>query len=185
VDIATELFASYGHAAVTMEQVCSRAAVTRGALYHHFSGKDDLFRAVCEQVAATVTDQVIQAARRKPDAWSRLQSGCLAFLDACTDQGVRQILLTDAPSVMGWASFRELDTRHGLGLVRAGIQAAMDQGSIEPGPVDTLAHMLVAALDEAAMLTGRAASPATARQEATLVINRILTGIAGSAAQPA
>jgi len=185
VEIATELFASRGHAAVTMEQVCSRAAVTRGALYHHFSGKDDLFRAVCEQVAATVTDQVIQAARRQPDAWSRLQSGCLAFLDACTDQGVRQILLTDAPSVLGWASFRELDARHGLGLLRTGIQAAMDQGSIEPGPVDTLAHMLVAALDEAAMLTGRAASPATARHEATLVINKILTGIAGSATQPA
>lgn len=184
MDIATELFASHGHAAVTMEQVCSRAAVTRGALYHHFSGKDDLFRAVCEQVAAAVTGQVIQAARRQPDAWSRLQSGCLAFLDACTDQGVRQILLTDAPSVLGWASFRELDARHGLGLVRAGIQAAMDQGSIEPGPVDTLAHMLVAALDEAAMLTGRAASPATARREATLVINRILTGMAGSP-QPA
>ncbi len=185
VDVATELFAVHGHAAVTTEQVCSRAAVTRGALYHHFAGKDDLFRAVCEQVAAAVTDQVIQAARREPDAWARLQSGCLAFLDACTDQGVRQILLTDAPSVLGWASFREMDARHGLGLLRAGIQAAMDQGSIEPGPVDVLAHMLVAALDEAAMLIGRAASPAAARHQATLAINRILAGIAGSVAPPA
>jgi AcrR family transcriptional regulator len=185
VAVATELFAAHGHAAVTMEQVSSLAAVTRGALYHHFSGKDDLFRAVCEQVAATVTDQVIEAARAKPDAWSRLQSGCRAFLDACTDQGVRQILLTDAPSVLGWAGFREMDARYGLGLLRAGIQAAMDQGSIEPGPVDALAHLLVAALDEAAMLVGRAASPATARREATLVIDRILAGIAGAAAQPA
>jgi AcrR family transcriptional regulator len=183
VDVAAALFASQGHAAVTMEQVCSGAAVTRGALYHHFSGKDDLFRAVCEQVAATVTGQVTEAARLRPDAWSRLQSGCLAFLDACTDQGVRQILLTDAPSVLGWAGFRELDARHGLGLLRAGIQAAIDQGAIEPGPVDTLAHMLVAALDEAAMLVGRAVSPVAARHEAALVISRILTGIAGSAAK--
>jgi AcrR family transcriptional regulator len=185
VDVATELFGSHGHAAVTMEQVCSRAAVTRGALYHHFAGKDDLFRAVCEQVAAAVTDQVIQAAREEPDAWSRLRSGCRAFLDACTGQGVRQILLTDAPSVLGWASFREMDARHGLGLLRAGIQAGMDQGSIEPGPVDTAAHLLVAALDEAALLIGRAASPAAARHQATLVLDRILAGIAGSAAQPA
>jgi AcrR family transcriptional regulator len=183
VNVAAGLFAAHGHAGVTLEQVCSRAEVTRGALYHHFSGKDDLFRAVCEQVAATVTGQVTQAARGQPDAWSRLESGCLAFLDACTDQGVRQILLTDAPSVLGWAGFRELDARHGLGLLRAGIQAAMDQGAIEPGPVDTLAHLLVAALDEAAMLVGRAASPATARREAALIINRILTGIAGSAAE--
>jgi AcrR family transcriptional regulator len=181
VGVATELFASQGHAAVTMEQVCTRAAVTRGALYHHFAGKDDLFRAVCEQVAAAVTDQVIQAARDMPDAWSRLRSGCRAFLDACTDQGVRQILLTDAPSVLGWASFRELDTRHGLGLLRDGIQAAMDEGYIEPGPVDTTAHLLVAALDEAAMLIGRAASPAAARHQATLVLDRLLAGIAGSA----
>lgn len=121
----------------------------------------------------------------EPDAWSRLQSGCRAFLEACTDRGVRQILLTDAPSVLGWASFRELDARYGLGLMPAGIQAAMEQGSIEPGPVDVLAHMLVAALDEAAMLVDRATSPATARRQATLAIDRILAGIAGSAAPPA
>jgi AcrR family transcriptional regulator len=179
--IARHLFASHGHAAVTMEQVCSQAEVTRGALYHHFSGKDDLFRAVCEQEAAAVTEQVTEAARDKPDAWSRLRSGCRAFLDACTDQGVRQILLTDAPSVLGWAAFREMDTRHGLGLLRAAIQAAIEQGSIESGPADIVAHMLVAALDEAAMIVGRAASPATARREATLVIDRMLAGIAGSA----
>jgi AcrR family transcriptional regulator len=181
VDAARQLFAAHGHAAVTMEQVCAQAAVTRGALYHHFSGKDDLFLAVCEHEATTVTDQVTEAARGKADAWSRLRTGCLAFLDACTGQGVRQILLTDAPSVLGWAAFRELDARHGLGLLRAGIQAAIDQGSIEPGPVDALAHSLVAALNEAAMLVGRAASPATARRDAALVIDRILTGIAGTA----
>jgi AcrR family transcriptional regulator len=185
VDVATELFASQGHAAVTMEQVCSRAAVTRGALYHHFAGKADLFRAVCEQVAASVTDQVTQEAREAPDAWSRLQSGCRAFLDACTDQGVRQILLTDAPSVLGWAAFREMDARHGLGLLRAGIQAAMDQGFIETGPVDALAHLLVAALDEAAMLIGQAASHETARRDAAAALDRILAGIAGNAAHPA
>ena len=181
--VATELFASHGHAGVTMEQVCSGAAVTRGALYHHFAGKDSLFRAVCDQVAATVTDRILETARRQPDAWSRLRSGCQAFLDACDDQRVRQILLTDAPSVLGWAGFRELDARHGLGLLRAGIRAAMDEGAIEPGPVDALAHLLVAALDEAAMLIGRADHPAAARREALLVINRILTGFAGTASR--
>jgi len=184
VGVATELFASHGHAAVTMEQVCDGAAVTRGALYHHFAGKDDLFGAVCDQVAATVTDKVVEAARRQPDAWARLRSGCRAFLDACDDPTVRQILLTDAPSVLGWARFRELDARHGLGLLRTGIQAAMDDGSIEPGPVDALAHLLVAALDEAAMLVGRADRHAAARHDALLVIDRILAGIAGSGSSP-
>ena len=179
VEAARELFAARGYAGVSMEQVCARAEVTRGALYHHFAGKDDLFRAVCENAAGTLTDQVIEAARSYPDAWSRLREGCRAFLDACSGQGVRQILLTDAPSVLGWASFRELDARHGLGLLRAGIQAAMDSGAIQAGPVDLIAHMLVAALDEAAMVIGRATDPDAARRDAALVIDRILAGITG------
>jgi len=179
VEAARELFAARGYAGVSMEQVCARAEVTRGALYHHFAGKDDLFRAVCENAAGTLTDQVIEAARGYPDAWSRLREGCRAFLDACSGQGVRQILLTDAPSVLGWASFRELDARHGLGLLRAGIQAAMDSGAIQAGPVDLIAHMLVAALDEAAMVIGRATDPDAARRDAALVIDRILAGITG------
>jgi AcrR family transcriptional regulator len=179
VEAARELFAARGYAGVSMEQVCARAEVTRGALYHHFAGKDDLFRAVCENAAGTLTDQVIEAARSYPDAWSRLREGCRAFLDACSGQGVRQILLTDAPSVLGWASFRELDARHGLGLLRAGIQAAMDSGAIQAGPVDLISHMLVAALDEAAMVIGRATDPDAARRDAALVIDRILAGITG------
>ena len=179
VETGRELFAARGYAGVSMEQVCTRAEVTRGALYHHFAGKDDLFLAVCEDVAATVTGQVIEAARSHSDAWPRLREGCQAFLVACSDQGVRQILLTDAPSVLGWAKFRELDARHGLGLLRAGIQAAMDSGAVQAGPVDLAAHMLVAALDEAAMVIGRATEPEAARRDAVLVIDRILAGIAG------
>jgi AcrR family transcriptional regulator len=179
VETARELFADRGYAGVSMEQVCTKAEVTRGALYHHFAGKDDLFRAVCEDVAGTVTSQVLEAASGHSDAWRRLREGCQAFLVACSDQGVRQILLTDAPSVLGWASFRELDARHGLGLLRAGIQAAMEAGAVQAGPVDLVAHMLVAALDEAAMVVGRATEPDAARQDAALVIDRILAGIAG------
>ena len=123
--------------------------------------------------------QVIEAARSHSDAWPRLRAGCQAFLVACSDEGVRQILLTDAPSVLGWASFRELDARHGLGLLRAGIQAAMDSGAIQAGPVDLIAHMLVAALDEAALVVGRATEPDAARQDAALIVDRMLAGIAG------
>jgi len=93
---------------------------------------------------------------------------------------VRQILLTDAPSVLGWAGLRELDARHGLGLVMQGIQRAIDEGAIEPGPVDSLAHMLVSALNEAAMLIGRSAHPNRTRDDAMRALERILSGIAGN-----
>src|SRR5271167_2165659 len=85
VAVAREMFAASGHAGVAMQNVCARAAVTRGALYHHFPGKDGLFRAVCEQVATDVTARVAADAQEKPDAWSRLVAGCRAYLQVCTE----------------------------------------------------------------------------------------------------
>ena len=178
VAVARELFALRGHAGVALKEVSDRAKVTRGALYHHFPGKDSLFRAVCEQVAEEVSQRLIARAAREPTAWARLEAGCLAFLDECARPDVRQILLTDAPAVLGWEAFRELDGRHGLGLLKAGLQSAIDEGAVAPLPPDTLAHMLVAALNEAGMVVARAKDPQAARQEAVLSIRRLLRGIA-------
>ena len=98
---------------MSLRDVCDRAGVTRGALYHHFPGKESIFRAVCEDVAADVTRQVVVAAAEEPDAWGRLSVGCQAFLDACAEPAVARILLSDGPSVLGWDGFREIDSRHG------------------------------------------------------------------------
>jgi len=185
VAVAREMFGRSGHSGVAMQDVCAQAEVTRGALYHHFPGKDGLFRAVCEQVATDVTGRVAAAAQARPDAWSRLVAGCRAFLEVSAEDDVRQILLTDGPSVLGWAQLRELDARHGLGLVKLGIRRAIEEGAIESGPVDTLAHMLVSALNEAAMLIGRSANPNSARNDAMRALDRILAGIAGKRQPPA
>jgi AcrR family transcriptional regulator len=163
-----------------MEDVCAQVEVTRGALYHHFPGKDGLFLAVCEQVAADLTRRVAAAAQAEPDAWPRLVAGCHAFLDVSAEDDVRQILLSDAPSVLGWARLRELDARHGLGLLTLGIQRAIDEGAIQPGPIHILAPMLVSALSEAALLVGRSANPKQARADARHAIDRLLAGIAGN-----
>ena len=185
VAVAREMFDRKGYSGVAMQDVCTEAEVTRGALYHHFPGKDELFRAVCEQVATDVTARVTAAAQIKRDAWPRLVAGCRAFLDESAQHDVRQILLTDAPSVLGWAQLRDLDTRHGLGLVKLGIQRAIQEGAIESGPVETLAHMLVSALNEAAMLIGRSANPTNTRKDAMRALDRILVGIAGKRQPPA
>jgi len=180
IAIARGMFASHGHAGVAMTDVCARAQVTRGALYHHFPGKDGLFLAVCEQVAADVTTRVAAAAHGHPDAWSGLVAGCKAFLDVSTEDDVRQILLSDGPSVLGWSRLRELDARNGLGLLRLGLKNAIDEGSVEDGPVDTLAAMLVSALNEASLLIARSPNPRRARADASRALDRILAGIAGS-----
>jgi AcrR family transcriptional regulator len=179
IAVARRLFASKGHAGVSTAEICDLAAVTRGALYHHFPGKDELFRAVCEQVATEVTAHVLAAAGGGRDAWTRVRSGCRAFLDACVEEDVRRILLTDAPSVLGWSAFRELDDRHALGLLRISLQTAMDEGAVRPGNVELLAHVLVAALNEAALVVGRSSDQQGARSAAIATIDRLLTGIAG------
>jgi AcrR family transcriptional regulator len=184
LEAARELFASEGYAAVALQQVCDRAGVTRGALYHHFAGKDELFCAVCEEVADDVSRRVLELVAPEPDPWSRLRVGCLSFLDVCADPAVRQILLSDAPSVLGWEAFREIDARHGLGLLKAALRAAIDAGAIEPAPVDALAHLLVGALNEAAMVVARAPAPDRARREAAEGVERMLAGIAGSRQPP-
>jgi AcrR family transcriptional regulator len=182
IAVARGLFAENGHAGVSTVEICDYAGVTRGALYHHFPGKDALFEAVCEQVADEVSAHVVAAANegRDTDTWARVRNGCHAFIDACTGEDVRQILLTDAPSVLGWVEFRKLDRRHALGLLEVAIAHAMDEGTVPRGDAKVLAHVLVAALNEASLVVGQADDPDATRRSAIFAIDRLLDGIGGS-----
>jgi hypothetical protein len=87
--------------------------------------------------------------------------------------------LTDGPAVLGWEVFRELDSRHGLGLLKAGLQAAIEEGAVPPVlPVHTTAHLLVGALNEASMVIARAEDPQAARRDAVQTVGRLLAGLA-------
>jgi AcrR family transcriptional regulator len=174
---ARELFAQRGYAAVGTEEIVRRARVTRGALYHHFSGKEGLFEAVFEQVEGELTEQVAGVAMGAAGPWEGMRSGARAFLDACLDPAVQQITLLDAPSVLGWERWREIGQRYGLGLVQASVQAAIDAGEIEPQPVRPLAHLLIGALDEAAMLVARADDVQATRREVGEALERYLEAL--------
>ena len=153
-----ELFSERGYADVGTEEIVRRAQVTRGALYHHFVDKKDLFRAVHEELegelAQTIGAQL--AAGESTGALDLLHTGVRTFLDACTDRAVARIVLVDAPSVLGWREWREIDERHGLGLVIAGLEGAMATGEIARQPVKPLAHLLLGAMGEAGMLVANA-----------------------------
>jgi AcrR family transcriptional regulator len=149
---ARELFTEHGYAAVGTEEVVRRAKVTRGALYHHFTDKRDLFRAVFEQIESEIMAAIEDRMAGVEEPLELLRTGLRAYLDLCTDPSLTRITLVDAPSVLGWAQWREADARHALGLVSGGLQMGMDAGVLRPGPVQPLAHMLLAAIGEAGML---------------------------------
>jgi AcrR family transcriptional regulator len=177
---ARDLFAEHGFTATGREQIAERAGVTRGALYHHFGSKERLFRAVVEQLEEELGAQVMVAAARSDDAAEQLRLGCMAFLDACLDPAVRRVVLIEAPVVLGWDQWREIDARHGLLLVTHALEAVVTSGQMAPVAVEPLAHLLLGALNEAAMLVAHAAQPKKARVEVggtvELVLERLLTG---------
>ncbi len=177
VATATRLFAERGYDATSIEAVLEAAGVSRGALYHHFTGKDALFLACFEAMEqANVARLVAAAEAGTTDPVETLRRGCDLFLDLAADPAVRQITLIDAPAVLGWQQWREADERYGFGLLKGVLQAIADEGRLA-GPVDTLAHLLLASLMEAAMVIARAPRPARARDEVGEALRTLVDGI--------
>lgn len=177
---ARELFAARGYADVGTEEIVQAAGVTRGALYHHFpGGKEQLFQAVLVQVSVEMTREVMSKAGAAGDPWDELVVGIEAFLDACTNPEMQRIVLIDGPSVLGWDVWRAIDAEHGLGLLEQVVQAAIDAGQLLPQSARAVAHVLLGALDEAAMVVARAEDPVAARAEMGQTVRHLLEGLRG------
>jgi AcrR family transcriptional regulator len=177
IDAALELFTKRGYAGVGTEEIVARAKLTRGALYHHFEDKRDLFRAVFERVEEDLMARIGRSMEAVDDPWQLMLAGVAAFLDACEEPAVKRISLTDAPAVLGWSEWREIDNRHGLGLTRAALQGAVDAGVLRPIPVDAMAHLFVAALSEAAFVIAHATHPRKARAEVDEALEQLIEGL--------
>jgi AcrR family transcriptional regulator len=175
--VARELFSERGYAGVGTEEIVARAGVTRGALYHHFTDKRDLFRAVHEEVEAELVAGIGERMAGVDDPWELMLAGLGAFLDACTDPAIMRISLQDAPAVLGWGEWRQISERHGLGLVSFGLQNAMDAGMLTPRPVRPLAQLLMGAMSEAAMTIVNATDPQAARAEMEPPLIALLEGL--------
>lgn len=179
VAAARALFAAHGYAEVGTERVAQTAGVTRGALYHQFADKADLFAAVLEAVEVDLTARLVEVVAATPadDTDAVLVAGTDAWLDACAEPEVQRIVLLDGPAVLGWERWRQVGLRHGLGLVTALLTEMMEAGAIPEQPVPPLAHVLVGALDEAALYVALAADPGRARAEVGAVLRRVVTTI--------
>jgi AcrR family transcriptional regulator len=168
------LFARSGYAAVGTEEIVRRAGVTRGALYHQFADKQDLFLAVYEQVEQELTEHVAATLGEVSSPFAVLRAGIRVFLDACRTPEVQRIVLTDGPAVLGWEAWREVAERNGLGLIEAVVGAAIEAGEIAELSQPALAHLLMGALDEAALLVVREPDSSEA---VAATLERLLDGL--------
>lgn len=176
---ARELFTERGYDQVGTEEIVRTAGVTRGALYHQFGDKASLLEAVYERIEAESTERVARVVLGSElhSPIAAMKAGIEAFLDECAKPELRQIALHDAPAVLGWERWREIGAVNGLGLIEASLGAAVEAGEIRPLPLKPLAHLLMGALDEAAMLLARDERPQS-RAEVTQVLMVLLDSFA-------
>src|SRR3954449_3666082 len=181
---ARELFTERGYDDVGTEEIVRAAGVTRGALYHHYGDKASLLEAVYNRIEAESTERVARIVLGSDlhSPLAAMKAGVEAFLDECAKPELRQIALHDAPAVLGWDRWREVGAANGLGLIEASLAAAIEAGEVRELPVKPMAHLLLGALDEAAMLVARDERPES-RAEVTEVLVALLESFAVERAQ--
>ncbi|WP_026928897.1 TetR/AcrR family transcriptional regulator [Glycomyces tenuis] len=174
------LFAQHGFAGVGTEAIVREASVSRGALYHQFGDKTELFAAVLDEVEHEIAQELVAAAGTSGDGdfVELMLETFTAWLDACQTPHVQRIVLIDGPSVLGWARWRAICQHHVLGLVEGMLSEGVAAGALTPLPVKPLAHVLLAMADEAALYVDAAPSPAAAQADMVAVVRPLIEALA-------
>lgn len=179
IEAARPLFAAQGFAEVALETIVRAAGVTRGALYHHFADKTELFAAVFEKVEAEVAARMGEAiaASNQTDPVEVMRLGAEFWLDVCSDPEVQRIVLVDAPAVLGWTRWTEIGDRYNTGMVRALLTNAVETGRIPPQPIEATVLTILGAMREATLYVARAEDHDQARKDAGVVMNRLIRAL--------
>lgn len=179
------IFAASGYDAAATEEIVKRANVTRGALYYHFQDKRAVFEAIVEEVAREIAGSIDDMAEPVGDPLQALIEGTRAFLDACLDPAVRRIYLIDAPAVLGWHRWREIDAPHGVRSLREGVVAVLAVRPDQALSVEPITFLLSGAFNEAALWIAEAKDEKTARREMDRTLVQLMERLFGSPAEPA
>lgn len=179
VNAATQLFTTVGYEGTSIEDLLGDLQISRGALYHHFSSKEKVFEAVLETVEADIAKANIDATRGIADPVAALRTGCDAFLRMACDPTIKRIVLIDAPAVLGWEKWREIDGRHGFGLLKRSLKAAAGKGRIRAELIENFAHILLAGLMETALVIARASDTEKATRNGRAAIKELIDKLLG------
>ena len=176
VDAARELFAQDGYAATSLDAVAARARVTKGAVYHHFQGKQQLFEAVFAREVERLCAVLPAVYASKRDPWDAFEACCRAFLEECLEPGLQRIMLLDALAAIGWEGVRRMEAPM-MELMEIAIAAAVQAGRIAPRPAGPLAVFLYGALCETSMNVARADNQRAAHRKALTELGHVLEGL--------
>jgi AcrR family transcriptional regulator len=178
---ARALFARHGYAEVSIDQIAQRAGYAKGAFYHHFSSKSEVFDRVLEGVQAQLAVLVAQRAQQAPAAPlpRALARNILDYLEGAIDPAVRRILLVDGPVVLGWRRWREIDEKYFADVVRAGVVSLMSSRAGEP-EIASATRLMLGAITEAALSSGMADDPAKEARQHCASFELLLTGLQGA-----
>ena len=179
IAVARRMFADRGYEDTSIEAVLREAGVSRGSLYHHFPSKEALFEAVAEDVETTVGAQTVAATAGADGPVAALRAGFLAWVRLAGDPVVQRILLIDGPAVLGWERWRAMEERHALGAIRMMLVAAAPQARLRPELAGTLAHVLLASVNEVALLVARSDDPQAAMKAGEDAIDELLRRLLG------
>jgi AcrR family transcriptional regulator len=177
IDVATRLFAERGYQDTPIEAVLEKSGVSRGALYHHFESKEGLFEAVLEAIEERIAAEIVATAGGVADPIESLRAGAIAWLRLSKDPVIRRISLIDAPSVVGWERWRAIDEKHGFGLLKMALQTAASAGLVAGESVDMIAHVLLAATLELALVIARSGDPDRALESGETAVSQLIDGL--------
>jgi len=182
ISAARVLFAERGYAAVGTTDVVKHAGATRGAMYHHFREKKDIFRAVFEQVQQESKAAITASMAAASNPWEAFVEGIRTFLDRCLDPGMAQISLVEAPAVLGWQEWHERTDRDSLGIIETGLRKGIKTGLVRGADAQLLARLLFGALAEAGLLLAHAQDPSATRVRVERALLLLLEGLRASRA---
>src|SRR5947199_8049484 len=176
VSVARQLFTEQGYAATSIEEIIKRAGVARGALYHHFAGKDALFRAVYDEVQTEVATRVVATAVAAPEPWDGVRAGLAAFLDACLEPAFRRIVVMDSVPVLSQDVWDGGIEHNELPMLRSVLTPLVE--TYLPGvPVEPLVYVALGGLYGAALYIARSPEPSAARAETDEVLDTLISGL--------
>ncbi|MBP2321198.1 AcrR family transcriptional regulator [Kibdelosporangium banguiense] len=179
IKTARPMFAERGYAHVSADEIVAAAGLTRGALHHHFKDKHGLFRAVFEQVEQELSAELQAKIDQAPDVLTKMVVSLGAFLDACQRPEVLRIALLDAPTVLGWDTWRAIESEHGLKLISGLLSQAASEGVLLHPPSEVLARFILSLLIEAVMLIAHSDNPVETRALAEESLAAMLGGMLG------